>query len=274
MKTAVALLACWAVLAGAARPDDYELVWSDEFATDGAPDPAKWGYETGYVRNDEAQYYTEAREANARIKDGVLIIEAKKEAFPIARPGRDRRTEAKYTSASLVTRGKAEWTRGRVEVRAKLPSGRGMWPAIWMLGTDIDRVGWPRCGEIDIMENVGFDPKRIHFNVHTQKFNHVLKTNKGASTVVEDAHDAFHTYAIEWTPVRIDFFVDGEKHFTFEKEGDDPAVWPFDRPHYLILNVAVGGGWGGQKGIDDAVFPQRMEVDYVRVYQRRDTAKR
>ena len=260
------VLVALVVLAGPARADDWELVWSDEFAIDGRPDPSKWGHEEGFIRNHEAQYYTPE---NARVERGLLVIEARKEHLT-GRPGRRGRgpAEANYTSASLTTKGKAEWAHARIEVRAKLPTGRGTWPAIWMLGRDIDKVGWPKCGEIDVMENVGFDPDLIHFNVHTELYNHVRKTNKGASLKVEKPYADFHVYAVEWTPKTMEFSVDGRKAFTFKNEGTGAAAWPFDRPHFLILNVAIGGDWGGQKGIDDAIFPQRMEVDYVRVYQR------
>lgn len=237
--------------------DGWTLVWSDEFEEEGLPDPGRWSYEEGFIRNEELQYYTRARPENARVEDGHLVIEARRESY----------REGEYTSASLTTRGKASWRYGRVEVRAKLPTGRGMWPAIWMLGTNIDEVGWPECGEIDIMENVGFDPDRIHANVHTEAFNHVLGTNKGASIEVPDPHADFHVYAIEWFPDHIDFFVDDRRYFTFENNGGGTAEWPFDRPHYLIINAAIGGGWGGQQGVDDSIFPQRYYVDYVRVYE-------
>jgi beta-glucanase (GH16 family) len=271
-----ALLAL-ALLAGTARGDDWTLVWSDEFATDGRPDPAKWGYEEGFVRNNEAQYYTPK---NARVERGVLVIEARKEhltGLP-ARPGGGRRSggraETQYTSASLTTRGKASWTYGKIEARAKIPTGRGTWPAIWLLGTNVDEVGWPRCGEIDVMENVGFDPDVIHANIHTELYNHVKKTNKGSKVTVEKPYADFHVYALEWGPEALDVSLDGRKYFTFANEGTGPSAWPFDRPHYLILNLAIGGDWGGQKGIDEAIFPQRMEVDYVRVYQKAAAAKR
>jgi beta-glucanase (GH16 family) len=238
--------------------DGWALLWSDEFETPGPPDPAKWDYEEGLVRNNEAQYYTRNRLENARVEDGRLVIEARKEAFG----------PASYTSASLITRRRAEFRYGRIEARAQLPRGRGMWPAIWMLGTNIGSVGWPMCGEIDIMENVGFAPDRIHANIHTDAYNHVNGRGKGAFVDVPGVHEAFHVYAIEWTAERIDFFVDERPYFSFRKESADPRVWPFDLPQYLILNVAVGGAWGGQQGIDDAVFPQRMLVDYVRVHVR------
>ena len=245
--------------ASAPAPPGWSLVWSDEFDRDGMPDPSRWTYEEGFIRNQESQYYTRARPENARIEDGTLIIEARRERFG---------DDAEYTSASLTTRGIASWRYGRVEVRAKLPTGRGMWPAIWMLGENIDEVGWPASGEIDIMENVGFDPDRIHANVHTEAFNHVLGTNKGASIEVPDPHEEFHVYAVEWSAERIEFFVDGRSYFTFTNSAAGAAEWPFDQPHFLIINAAIGGGWGGQQGIDDSIFPQRYYIDYVRVYER------
>lgn len=240
----------------AQRPG-WTLVWSDEFDRDGLPDPARWTYEEGLIRNNELQYYTVRRPENARIEDGSLVIESRKEAY----------REAGYSSASLTTKTTASWRYGRVEVRAKLPTGRGMWPAIWMLGTNIDQVGWPRSGEIDIMENVGFDPDRIHANVHTESFNHVRGTQKGASIEVPRPHADFHVYAVEWFPDHIDFFVDDRKYFSFANSGRGAAEWPFDQPHFLIINAAIGGGWGGQQGVDETIFPQRYFIDYVRVYE-------
>jgi len=255
---------------------DWELVWSDDFDHDGLPDPKKWDYEIGFVRNNELQYYTRERKKNARVENGMLVIEAVKERFrnPAYHPGSKdakaavSREFADYTSASLITKGKAAWCRGRIEVRAKLPAGRGMWPAIWMLGSSIGKLGWPACGEIDIMENVGFDPTWIHGTVHTAKYNHVKGTQKGGKVEVKSASSDFHVYAIEWDAERIDFLVDDQKYFTFANEHSGADAWPFDAEHYLILNIAVGGSWGGQKGIDDSVFPQQMLVDYVRVYRR------
>jgi len=238
---------------------EWTQVWSDEFEVDGAPDPATWGYEVGRVRNKEAQYYTEDRRENARVEGGHLIIEARKEAYE----------GADYTAASLITRGKREWNRGRIAVRAKLPEGRGMWPAIWMLGTQRGKgLGWPECGEIDIMEFVGHNPGVIHGTVHCGAYNHSKGTHKGGKTRLEDPHGEFHVYAIEWFDDRIDFFVDDAKYFTFAKEPDATHdQWPYDDPHYLLLNIAVGGSWGGQKGIDDAILPQRLVVDWVRVFE-------
>ena len=269
------------LLATSVRGAEWKLVWSDEFDTAGLPDPAKWNYETGWIRNNEQQFYTRERQENARVADGLLIIEARKEKFKnptfntnatnTAR-GRRNREFADYTSASLTTRGKAGWTYGRMEVRAKLPSGRGTWPAIWTLGTN-SQAGWPACGEIDIMEFVGSDPGTVHANIHTRKYNHVQKTGKGSQIKIADASDAFHVYALEWTPDRLDFFVDDQKYFTFRNEGTGAEAWPYDHDQYLILNLAIGGSWGGAKGIEDSIFPQRFYIDYVRVYQGSSSAK-
>ena len=234
-------------------PADVVPVWQDEFDRDGLPDPARWDYEVGRVRNKEAQYYTRDRAANARVENGVLIIEAHREPYQ----------GANYTSASLTSR--ANWIYGRIDVRAKLPKGRGTWPAIWMLGTAIREVGWPDCGEIDIMEHVGFDPGRIHANIHTKAYNHVQRTNKGNAVLVSAPDEGFHVYSAMWTPDQISMSVDRREYFTFPREAGGNAVWPFDKHHYLILNLAIGGSWGGQKGIDDGAFPARFEIDYVRI---------
>lgn len=240
-------------------PEGWELVWADEFDNEGLPDESKWSYEVGFIRNREKQYYTKGRLENARVKNGVLIIESRKEKYE----------KGDYTSASLHTKRKAEWLYGRIEVRAKLPTGKGMWPAIWMLGTNIREVGWPTCGEIDIMENVGFDPDTIHANVHTKAYNHMKRTNKGSKIKAKKPYEQYHIYAIEWYEGRIDFFLDDQKYFTFKNEGTGNDVWPYDKSHYLILNAAIGGTWGGQKGIDDAIFPQKYFIDYVRVFKKK-----
>jgi len=250
------LLVLVLLLAVYAPAATWEMVWSDEFNAAGVPDPNKWDYEEGYIRNKEKQYYTKSRPENARVEGGFLVIETRKDGFE----------GHAITSASLHTRKKASWRYGRIEVRAKLPTGKGMWPAIWMLGIN-RQIGWPACGEIDIMENVGFDPLKIHANAHTKAYNHVLGTNKGDRIEVSNPAKHFHVYAIEWFEDRIDFFVDKTKYFTFRNEGTGNDVWPFDKPHYLILNAAYGGSWGGQKGTDDSILPQKYYIDYVRVYQ-------
>jgi beta-glucanase (GH16 family) len=255
--------ACWPLIAQAA--DGWRLVWSDEFDKDGAPDPAKWNYEEGYVRNHERQYYTRDRRENARVEKGFLIIEARKEKFVITRGGKQE--PADYTSASLTTKGRADWTYGRIEVKAQLPAGRGTWPAIWTLGRNIDKVGWPACGEIDIMEFVGHQPGMVFQNVHTKGFNHTRGNGRGAHQPLADASTACHTYSLAWTPQKLDFGLDGKSVFVCANDGTGVDSWPFDAPQYLILNLAIGGAWGGQKGIDDTIFPQRLVIDFVRVYQ-------
>jgi beta-glucanase (GH16 family) len=247
-----------------AAPADYTFtekpIWQDEFEYTGRPDPSRWGYDLGGSGwgNNELQNYTNNLE-NARVENGHLLIEARKEASG----------NRAYSSARLVSKGKGDFTYGRFEVRAKLPSGRGTWPAIWTLASQStygDRF-WPDNGEIDIMEHVGFDQDRVHGNVHTKAFNHSIKTNKGNSIQVPGASTGFHVYGCEWTPDRVTILLDNKPYFTFRKEaGYGWAEWPFDKPFHLLLNIAVGGNWGGQKGVDDSIFPQKMEVDYVRVY--------
>lgn len=270
MRTMSSLLAAGCVLAAATEaqvavrprvPEGHVLVWADEFDRDGLPDPARWSYDVGGHGwgNEEPQFYTERRRENARVEQGHLVIEARKEAWQ----------GAPYTSARLVTKGKGDWTYGRIEVRAQVPRGRGSWPAIWMLATTPGRMTWPDDGEIDIMEHVGFDHGVVHGSVHTRAYHHSIGTQKTARVRVPDVADAFHVYAIEWTRERIRFFIDDREYFQFARESDDRKVWPFDGPFHLLLNVAVGGAWGGQQGIDDASLPYRMRVDYVRVYQRK-----
>lgn len=237
------------------------LVWSEEFNYNGLPDSGKWAYDTGYLRNHEMQYYTNKRLENTEVKDGFLTITARNDSM--------KRGDKIYpiTSGDINTHGKADWTYGRFEVRAKIPSSLGTWPAIWMLGSDISNTGWPACGEIDMMEHVGYMPDTLHFNVHTEKYNHVKKTNKGVKIPYRQPYKDFHVYAIEWFKDHIDWYLDERKVFTFNNEGTGNAAWPFDKPQFIILNVAFGGDWGGQKGVNVQSLPQAMVVDYVRVYQ-------
>lgn len=251
----------------------YELIWADEFDKAGKPDPQKWDFETGFIRNHELQYYTSSKK-NARVRNGHLIIESRMEkvrnqdfASFTHEDWRKNRRFGEYTSASLTTKGKAAWRYGRIEVRAKLPRGYGQWPAIWMLGENWDMVGWPLCGEIDIMENVGFDPDYIHGTVHTYAYNHIKGTQKGKKVEVNEPWAHFNTYSIDWTPEKIDFYVNDRIYNSVANEHKAKDEWPFDQEFHLKLNIAIGGEWGGQKGIDDDAFPQRMLVDYVRVYQ-------
>lgn len=240
-----------------AQKRGWKLVWQDEFDAEGAPDPTRWSYEEGYVRNKEKQFYTRRLE-NVRVENGTLVIEARRDHFQ----GHE------YTSASLHTKGKGEFKYGRIEARAKLPLGRGLWPAIWTLGTSYGSTHrWPQCGEIDIMEYVGFMPDVIHTTVHTGAYNHRQDTEKGKQTPAKNISQTFNLYAIEWSPEKIDFFFNEQKVFTFANEHKGHDEWPFDEPEYLLLNLAVGGSWGGMHGIDESVFPQAMLVDYVRVYE-------
>jgi beta-glucanase (GH16 family) len=231
-------------------------IWADEFDYTGAPDPAKWGYDVGGGGwgNQELQYYTES--GNASVANGVLTIDARRENFG----GRN------FTSARLVTKDKGDWLYGRFEIRAKVPPGVGTWPAIWMLPTDNAYGTWPRSGEIDIMEHVGFDEDNIHVTVHTEAFNHMINTQRGASRIVPGATTEFQTYRVDWTPYAVRGFINGEQMFEFTNDGSGFRAWPFDRRFHLILNIAVGGSWGGQRGVDNNAFPARMEIDYVRVF--------
>lgn len=249
----------------------WRLVWSDEFEKAGLPDAAKWTYETGFIRNNELQFYTRDRIENARVENGSLIIEGRKEHYrnPNYKTAgsRSRRNVefAEYTAASITTEGKASFLYGRVEVRAKLPQGKGMWPAIWMMGTNRSVVGWPRCGEIDIMEFVGKEPNRVHATVHFAKGG--AHSSKGGKLETPAPYDDFHVYAVEWWPDRMDFYFDRDKYFTFDVNlAGAGADNPFRRPQYLIINLALGGSWGGP--MDDAVLPQKYLIDYVRVYEK------
>lgn len=232
--------------------------WSDEFNGSGAPLSTNWAYDIGGGGwgNGEAQYYTNQLK-NAGVSGGILTITAIKEDFE----------GKKYTSARLVSKHKFDFLYGRIEAKAKLPKGRGTWPAIWMLPTDNVYGGWPKSGEVDIMEHVGFDQDRVHFSVHTEAYNHTINTQKNANVIIKGASDDFHLYRVDWFPDSIAGYVDNKKIFIFKNEKNGYKTWPFDKPFHLLLNIAVGGGWGGQKGIDDSIWPQKMDVDYIRYYK-------
>jgi beta-glucanase (GH16 family) len=241
-----------------------QLVWSDEFDKAGEPDTTKWDYDLGDGcpngcgwGNNELEYYTKDSK-NVRVENGMLVIEAV----------REEKEGKPYTSTRIVSRKKGDWMYGRLEIRAKLPRGKGTWPAIWMLSTDWKYGGWPESGEIDIMEHVGYDPGIVHGTIHTEKYNHIKKTQKEGKINIPDAQDAFHVYAVDWTKDKIDFFVDDDLYHTVTRDpNDDFKGWPFDQRFHLIMNIAVGGNWGGAQGVDETIWPQKMEVDYVRVYQ-------
>jgi len=245
-------------------PPGWQLAWSDEFDVDGLPDPKKWANDVHFNRvgwfNHEAQYYSGPRADNAVVRDGRLLITARHET-PSAQADWGGQ---KYTSARLLTRGLAEWTTGFFEIRAKLPCGKGTWPAIWMLGREGD---WPANGELDLMEHIGRNPGRVMSTVHTPAGSGAHGV--GASITLPDACDAFHRYQMLWTERDITFGVDGVNSLTYPRLDVGAAgaarAWPFDKPQFLLLNVAIGGDLGGP--VDDAIFPVTMEVDYVRVWQ-------
>lgn len=235
----------------------WQLVWSDEFAqADGtSPDSAKWGFATGAGGwgNGELQYYT-ARTNNARIENGQLVIEAKAESF----------SGSSYTSARLLTQNKWSWTYGRMEARIKIPRTQGIWPAFWMLGTNITSVNWPTCGEIDIMECIGKEPKKVYGTIHGPGYSGGGGVS-GSYTFVPDVADDFRVFAIEWEPNVIRWYVDGIHYFTTTPASIGGNTWVFDHDHFFLLNVAVGGAWPGYPD-GTTVLPQKMLVDYVRVY--------
>ena len=256
------------LLVSGLRAAGWEPVWSDEFDYRGLPDPAKWDYEDGFIRNHEAQFYTRARRENARVENGMLILEARREPFqiPNGSPNANGRRFADYTSASLHTRGRMNWTYGRLEMRARLPQGKGVWPAFWTLGDNVGTVGWPACGEIDIMEFVGHDPNLIYGTSHYQVAG--KQASDGAHFMTGLTHGDFHVYAVEWDRDKIDFYVDDHLyHTTRVDSAGTGADNPFRRPHYLLLNFALGGEWGGP--IDDGILPQRYLIDYVRVFRKK-----
>lgn len=242
--------------------NEYKLVWSDEFDYLGLPDSTKWWYdtegnETGWG-NYEAQHYTVKRLENAKVENGILNVTAQKENFK----------NKKYTSARLVS--KADWKYCKIETRAKLPAGRGTWAAIWMMpgGWTFNDGNWPDIGEFDIMEHVGHDTGVIHASAHSKDYQWQKGTQKTDTIHIADATDAFHSYIWEWTPSVVKAYVDDRLYFEYKNKGLGETKWPYDKPFYLILNVAVGGAWGSLNGIDEDAFPQTMEVDYVRVYQK------
>ena len=234
-------------------------MWQDNFDNPGLPDPAKWSYDIGGGGwgNNELQYYTNGVLNNAKVENGNLVITAIKESIG----------GLNYSSARLVTKNKGDFLYGRVEISAKLPAGRGTWPALWMLPTDFAYGTWPKSGEIDIMEHVGYDPNNVHFSIHTEAYNHGINTQKTSSQLIPTAITAFHKYRLDWTPYAVRGYFDDQLIFTFVNDGSGYKKWPFDKRFHLLFNIAVGGNWGGAQGVDDSVFPAKMEVDYVRVYK-------
>ena len=250
------ILALVAIVLGlySLQAQERKLVWADEFdgtelnltdwsiiEGDGCPQLCGWG-------NDELQIYTDK---NHSLENGMLYIKAVKEG-------------GHYTSTRINTKGKKTFQYGRFEVRAKLAIGKGVWPAFWLLGTNIDQVGWPLAGEIDVIEYVGRSPQEIFTSLHTKAGHGDYASTK--TTRIEDIEEGFHTYAADWTKDQITFYVDGKKVYSFAPEDKSQEVWPFNQPFYLLLNLAVGGYFGG-KEVDHSVFPQEFVIDYIRVYQ-------
>lgn len=236
-----------------AQKAEKKLVWEENFdgnqldeknwnfeTGDGCPDVCGWG-------NNEKELYTNK---NHQVKNGKLSIEARKEG-------------AIYTSSRITTKTKKEFLYGRIEVKAKLPLGKGLWPAFWMLGSNIKEVGWPRCGEIDILEYIGKTPHVLLTSLHTQdSHGNTINTKK---TIIPKIEKGFHTYAIDWTKDKIEFFIDKKLIYIFQPEVKNENTWPYNHPFFLILNLAIGGNLGGE--VDDVIFPQKFEIDYIKVYQ-------
>ncbi len=262
------LIALVVTLSGEAEAQKRPLIWSDEFngPVNGEPDPAKWDYDIGGWGwgNNELEYYTSRRENSYLDGEGHLIIKAIREKYT----GQDGVTRD-YTSARLVTRGKFERAYGYFETRLKLPSGQGMWPAFWMLGNDINQpgVGWPKCGEIDIMENIGREPSINHGSLHGPGYSGGNPLT-GSLTLANNQRfaDDYHVFAIEWNTRAISFYVDGVLYQT-RTQADVPAgaAWVYHHPFYMLLNLAVGGDWPGSPD-GTTILPQTMTIDYVRVY--------
>lgn len=239
---------CWAQQA------ERKLVWQEEFNGD-ALNESVWNFELGDGcpnicgwGNNEKQIYTKD---NHSLKNGNLVIKVLKQGDG-------------YTSTRITTAKKKEFQYGRMEVRAKIPAGKGIWPAFWMLGSNIKQVGWPKCGEIDILEYVGREPHEIFTSLHTQdSHGNTINTKK---TKISNIEEGFHLYAIDWTKDKIEFFVDNQSVYTFAPEIKNENTWPFNQPFYFIINVAVGGNFGGHD-VDNSIFPQEFVVDYIRVYQ-------
>lgn len=254
------------ILTQAMDGDEWTVVWADEFDEGTMPDTSKWTYDLGDWGwgNNELQFYTESNPRNARIEDGHLIIEAHKDD-----------NGAAWTSARLTTRGKTAFTYGRIEFRAKVPAEKGNWAAGWTLGDSyVDELSWPYCGEIDILESVGYQMDNetgngiAHASAHCRAYYFKLGNQPTGTIEVENMNNEFHTYAVDWSPERIVASVDGVEYFTYDDTSSE-WTWPFDKPQNIILNLTMGGGWGGLEGMDETVTSQKMIVDYVRVYEKR-----
>ena len=252
--------------------ENWELLWSDEF-NDEELDLTKWNklnWKPGWV-NNELQAYTD-RDTNIFLENGHLVLQGNIEPGYSGTDYVGNNYVADYTSGRVNTDDKFSTTYGRFDIKAKLPAGKGSWPAIWMLGESISSIGWPQCGEIDIMEHVGYDQGLVHGSIHTQEYNHMYGTQKSGSKYVDNVTDVFHVYSLEWSPFYLRYLIDNEPFFfVYNDSNGDFGKWPFNDPHYLILNLAIGGDWGGVQGVSASAFPMKMYIDYVRVYKKSDT---
>ena len=244
--------------------EGWELIWNDEFKNPEL-NLDKWSYEIGGHGwgNNELQFYTD-NDSTSFIEDGNLVLRAKVVPQGTGSPDNLRY----FTSARLRTSGKGDWRYGRIEVKAKLALGQGIWPAIWMLPTDWMYGGWPQSGEIDIMEHVGYDPGHVHGSIHTESYNHKINTQRGGSLKLDSIDTVFYVYAIEWFEDRIDFFINDDKYYSFQNDNNNNfKTWPFNQRFHLLINIAVGGDWPGSPD-ETTNFPTEMKIDYVRVYQK------
>lgn len=243
---------------GVQAPHHRQLVFDRDFSKISKVDPAIWNYETDPPANHEKEVYTGPGEGNVHIEDGALVLVAKRDAA------------GKITSGRITTKQTFKYC--KVEVVAKVPTGRGTWPAIWMLGQSLRESGaahrdWPKCGEIDIMENVGFDPDSFHTSVHTGKYNWMNNTELTIAKTIANGPAKFHKFGMDWTKAGMTFTIDGEKIVHWDRRPGGEDAWPFDAPCYLILNLAIGGDWGGQKGIDNSIFPAKFEIKSVKIWE-------
>ena len=232
-----------------------KLVFDQEFNRPGPLDDRVWYFDDGPVYNQEMEHYTSS---NAEVKGGNLLITA-------------RSNQGKITSARIESHD--SWRYGYFEIRAKVPGGRGTWPAIWLLNDSLRHPNtpsgkpWPDCGEIDIMEEVGYDPGTFHFSLHSAKFNWMKREQRTKTATVPDGATKFHVFGLDWRPNQIRFLMDGVETYKVDDDSNDYASWPFVDKFYMILNLAIGGSWGGAKGVDPSIFPSRYYIDYVKIYQ-------
>jgi len=248
------------------KEESWELVWSDEFDYSGLPSTKHWSFIEGDGcpelcgwGNNEAQFYTANTLKNARVENNTLLIEAH----------REKKGSQEYTSAKLITKGKHNILNGKLDIRCKNPRGVGTWPAVWMMPVEDNYGKWPKSGEIDIMEHVGYNRDSIYGTIHCEAYNHLKGTQKAGEIAIEDNESRFHNYILEWDQEVMRWYVDSTLYHEFLNIEQSSDEWPFDKEFYLILNLAIGGNWGGTMGIDTTAFPALFEIDYVRYYEKK-----